>query len=452
MLRRFLPLALVIAAAVLAPLRAEESGHYVHVVLEGTVDLGMAPLVQRAVAEAEASGARGLFIELNTLGGRVDAALLIRDALLDARVPTTVYVRRAISAGALIALSADTIDMGPGATIGAATPVQVGASGEAGPVDEKFTSYLRKEFGSTAEARERRADVAEAMVDRDVVIEGIVEAGKLLTLSTEEALSVGVAARSSGGAAEALEAAGLADLVRRDVVLNWAERIARVLTSPVLSGLLLTLGMLGLIFELKSPGFGVPGGIGLGALVLFFAGHWIVRLAGWEDALLVLLGVVLLAVEVFVTPGFGVAGLIGLLSLCGGLVLAMVGRDWHAALAAGAVSTAVTVVSSVLVATVAGAALLLRYFPETRFAQRTIVLGARVGADGADSFREDVSGLVGLEGTARTPLRPSGTVVIDGRRLDAVSEGPLVDVGARVRVVDVRGASVVVRPAEEDEA
>ena len=448
MVRRLIPVVLLLGAALGVRATASSGEHYAYLKLDGEVDLGMAPLARRAVDEAGESGAKALFVELNTLGGRVDAALVIRDALLESKVPTTVYVRRAISAGALIALSADTIDMGPGATIGAATPINVSVDGEVSPVDEKFTSYLRKEFGATAEARERRKDLAEAMVDRDVAVEGVIEAGKLLTLSTDEALELGLANRSSPDEAAALEAAGLSGMERREVVENWAEKIARILTHPVIAGLLTTLGLLGLIVEIKSPGFGVGGTVGLLCLFLFFSGHAVVRLVGWEDLLLVGLGLVLIAVEVFVTPGFGVAGLLGLASLCGGLVLAMIGRDWEAALLSGAVSTAVTVVSGVLVGTVAGTALLLRYFPESRLAQRTIVLGDRLSSEDGDSFRERFEALVGLEGVAKTPLRPSGTVVVDGRRLDAVTEGDLIDAGRSVRIVDTRGGSIVVREVE----
>jgi len=449
MLKSWLPLVLALATTLgVGPARADD-GHYVHLVLEGEVDLAMAPLVERAVEEAEASGAEQLFIELNTLGGRVDAALRIRDALLKTEIPTTIYVRRAISAGALIALACDTIDMEPGATIGAATPITIDATGEASPVDEKFTSYLRKEFGATAEAHERRKDVAEAMVDRDVAIEDVIEDGKLLTLSTDEAVELAIATRNSDDLDAALEAAGVTGLARTDVVANWGERVARILTMQALSGLLLTIGMIGLIAELKSPGFGVGGAIGLSALILFFAGHAVVNLVGWEDLLLVALGLLLLGLEAFVVPGFGIAGLLGLAALCGGLIMAMIGRDWELALLEGHLTDAVTVVSGVLVATVAGAALLLRYLPQTRLAQRTIVLGASLDAEFGDAFREDLEPLVGLEGVASTPLRPSGTVTIDGRRVDAVSEGGLIESGVSVRVVGTRGGSVVVQVLDE---
>lgn len=447
---RLLPLALALAAVLAAAPASAADDHYVHVLLEGEVDLAMAPLLERAVEQAEESGASMLFLELNTLGGRVDAALRIRDALLETQVPTTVYVRRAISAGALIALACDTIDMAPGATIGAATPVSVDAGGEASPVDEKFTSYLRKEFGATAEARERRKDIAEAMVDRDVAIDDVIEAGKLLTLSTDEAIALAIASRHSEDTNSAMAAAGVEGLVRHDIVSNWAEELARVLTMPALSGLLLTIGMIGLITELKSPGFGVGGAIGLAALIVFFSGHAVVRLVGWEDLLLVALGLVLLAIEVFVIPGFGIAGLLGLASLCGGLVMAMIGRDWELALVSGSLTSAVTVVSAVLVATVAGFALILRYFPQTRFAQRTIVLGASLDAELGDSFRRDLEPLVGLEGIARTPLRPAGTVTLEGAPVDAVSEGSMIEAGAKVLVVDTRGGSVVVRGLDDE--
>jgi membrane-bound serine protease (ClpP class) len=444
----------------LAGVKAGPRGVYVRLRLEGAVDLGMAPLVTRALETARERRAEALFLELDTLGGRVDAALRIRDALLDAGLPTTCWVNeRAISAGALICLAADTIDMRPGATIGAATPVSIGPTGETTPVDEKFTSYLRKEFASTAEARGRRPEVAEAMVDRDVVVEGVSEAGKLLTLTTNEALAVGMADRSSPDLAGALGAAGLDDLEAVDVVMNWAERVARVISEPVLAGLLLTLGFLGLIFEVKTPGWGVPGTVGAIALVLFFAGHHVVQLAGWEDVLLVGLGIVLLAVEVFVLPGFGIAGIAGLFSLLAGLLLAMVGRDWEAAVALGSLREALLTLAGSIVAFAAGLVVLLVYLPTSPLMRRTLVLTEAIGGGeagtGDTAYGPRPESLVGRPGVAHTLLRPSGSVLVDGQRHDAVSEGDVVPPGTPIRVVGVRGGSLVVRaapPAAEGQA
>lgn len=440
----------VLAAAAVALLAngtapsARAADTYVHVRLDGMVDLGMAPLVARAAELARESGAQGLFVEVDTLGGRVDAALRIRDALLNAGVPTTCWVNdRAISAGALICLAADTIDMSPGSTIGAATPVTTGGDGEVTAAGEKMTSYLRKEFAATAEARQRRRDLAEAMVDRDVEIPDVIEPGKLLTLTTEEAVTLGFAERSSADLDAALEAAGLAGLQRLSVRMTWAEEIARAISHPVVAGMLMTLGFLGLLFELKSPGWGVPGTVGLAALGLFFAGHHVVQLAGWEDVLLVGLGLVLIAVEVFVIPGFGVAGIAGIFALLAGLVLAMIGRDWEAAAALGMLGSALYTLSAAIVASAAVGVVLGRLLPRTPFVRRTLILSDTL--EEATPAGGDDAGLVGRIGTARTVLRPAGSVIVDGQRHDAVSEGDVVAAGTHVEVLGFRGRSLVVR-------
>ncbi|MGH7266303.1 MAG: NfeD family protein, partial [Candidatus Rokuibacteriota bacterium] len=334
----------VVLLAVLAPgapaaAQPPPPAAVVHVLaIEGMIDLGLAPFVERALTEATASGAAAVVLDINTLGGRLDAAVLIRDALLQARVPTVAFVnRRAISAGALISLAAEKIAMAGGATIGAATPVQLGGPGEASqPVAEKAVSYVRKEFRATAESRGRPPLVAEAMVDADVEIPGVIEKGKLLTLTTDEALEHGIADFRADDLQAVLARLGLAGATLRHASPNWAEGLVRFLTHPVLSSLLMTVGILGIIVELRTPGFGVPGALGLASLGLFFWGHWLVRLAGWEELLLVGLGLVLLAVELFLLPGFGVAGSLGAVALVAGLGLSLLGAapTWSAVLAA----------------------------------------------------------------------------------------------------------------------
>src|SRR5687767_11630655 len=197
--------------------------------IEGIIDLGLAPFVQRILDEAASAGAAAVVLEVNTFGGRVDAAVKIRDALLGARVPTIAYVnRRAISAGALISLAAEHLVMASGATIGAATPVMAGQpGGGAQAVSEKTISYVRKEFRATAEARKRPALIAEAMVDPDVAIRGVIEKGKLLTLTTEEALKHKVAEFQAESLAAALERLGIAGAELRPASPNWAENLVR---------------------------------------------------------------------------------------------------------------------------------------------------------------------------------------------------------------------------------
>ena len=257
--------------------------------IAGVIDLGLAPFVDRVLEVAAGADATAVILEINTFGGRVDAAVLIRDALLRARVRTVAFVnKRAISAGALIALAAETIAMADGGTIGAATPVEMGLPGApAQPVAEKTVSYMRKEFRATAESRKRPPVLAEAMVDADVEIPEVIAKGKLLTLTTEEALQHQLADVRADSLAALLQSLDLTGADVRMASQTWAETLVRFLTHPVVSSLLMTLGMLGLIVELRTPGFGVPGALGLTSLGLFFWGHWLVRLAGWEELLLV---------------------------------------------------------------------------------------------------------------------------------------------------------------------
>jgi membrane-bound serine protease (ClpP class) len=245
--------------------------------IEGIIDLGLAPFVQRVLNEAAEEGAAAVILEINTFGGRVDAAVLIRDALLNARVRTVAFVnKRAISAGALISLAAEKIVMSGGGTIGAATPVQMGQPGApAQPVEEKTVSYVRKEFRATAESRKRPPLITEAMVDADVEIAGLIKKGKLLTLTTEEALKHKVADFRADTIATVLEQLGLTGADVRRAAPNWAENLVRFLTHPIVSSLLITIGMFGIILEIRTPGFGLPGGLGVTSLALFFWGHWL---------------------------------------------------------------------------------------------------------------------------------------------------------------------------------
>ncbi len=402
--------------------------------VEGVIDLGLAPFLGRVLAEAEAGGAAALVLEINTFGGRLDAAVLIRDALLGARLPTAAFVnRRAISAGALIGLACEKLYVAEGATIGAATPVEAG-EGQAQPVTEKTVSYVRKEFRATAESRGRPPLVAEAMVDADVEVPGLVEKGKLLTLTAEEALAQGVADLRADTLEEVLGHLGLAGAEVRRPGFTWAERLVRFLTNPVVSSLLMSLGVLGILVEIRTPGFGVPGLVGVASLALFFWGHWLVQLAGWEELLLAATGVLLVALEVFVFPGFGVAGVLGIAALVAGLGFTLVGEGASWAALGGAVGR---VALSLLIAAGAGLAL-LRVFPRLPFGRR-LVLATELPAAPEDRR------WLGARGVTRSPLRPAGIAEIDGERVDVVSEGDLIDAGEPVEVVRVEGNRVVVR-------
>ena len=331
----------------------------VHVIdISGTIDLGIAAFLERQIDQAQSSGATAFIVVMDTPGGRVDAAISMRDALLATDMPTITLVdTTALSAGALIALATDTIYMTPGAVIGAATPIN-GATGET--ADAKTISAVRGLFESTAEATGRDATYAAAMVDSDIEIAGIIEQGDLLTLTASSAVESGLAAAEIAGLNDVLNDLGVdADSV--DIATpGILETISRFVTSPTVAGLLL-LAAIGLLIAEVTTGSGglfALGGVGLFAL--FFWGHLLAKLAGWEDAVLLATGIVLIAVEVFVIPGFGIAGIAGTVALVAGMVMSLLGRNLDYA-PSGTLRTAVLTVVIALVGAAVAVSLLIKF-------------------------------------------------------------------------------------------
>lgn len=447
LLRRSRLLLSLLLLALLAALQAQEPRRVVYVAqIEGVIDLGLAPYVQRVLREAAAARAAAVVLEINTFGGRVDAAVQIRDALLTTSVPTIAFVnKRAISAGALIALVAERIVMSGGGTIGAATPVQIGQGGGGMlPVEEKTVSYVRKEFRATAESRRRPPLLAEAMVDADVVIPGLVDKGKLLTLTTDEAIAHKLADGRAETLEEVLRQAGLAGAQVRRTAPNWAEGVVRLLTHPLVSSLLVTVAMLGIVLELRTPGFGAAGVLGVASLALFLWGHWIVQLAGWEEMLLVVAGLVLLVLELFVIPGFGIAGALGIAALVTGIALSMLGSGNSAQLL---MLVAGRVVFSLLVALLASL-FLLRFMAKSPLGRKLVLETELAAGQGYASPPQDDAHWLGKSGTAWSMLHPAGIAEIEGRRVDVVSDGELIEAGTPVLVTRVDGNRIVVKRAQ----
>ena len=418
--------------------------------IEGTVDLGLSAFIARAIDSDE--GTAALLLDINTLGGRVDAAIKIRDALLASKRKTIAFVHpRAISAGALIALACDVIVVGNGASFGAATPIQLGAEG-AEAVSEKMVSYFRTELRTTAEAKGRRGDIAEAMVDASVVIDGLDGPDQLLTLDTEGALATRMADARADDVQALLAAVGLARTPVDSLHENWAEQLVRFVTDPVVTGLLMSLGTLGLLIELYTPGLGLPGALGVLCLGLFFGGHLLVNLAGLEELLLLTAGVGLLGLELFVIPGFGLAGIAGLVCIVAALALTLIGLPLDVLLTTGAWVEPVARVGVAMLLTLLGCIVALRYLPRTR-AMRGLVLDQKLSSNvvplGPASFvAADETLLVGQLGTAESDLRPVGVARFGERRVDVVSEGGYVRAGSPVRVREVEGGRIVVRAEE----
>jgi membrane-bound serine protease (ClpP class) len=443
MSRRFTILtgATLAAAALLATPRGVESQATVYrIPVTGVVELGLAPFLERSLEEAAAQGMAAVILDMDTPGGRVDAAERIADAISDSSVPVyTLVNRRAFSAGALIALATRGIYMRPGSVLGAATPVD--GTGQKAP--EKIVSAMRSEMRALAEAQGLDPLVAEAMVDEDIAIDGLVEAGKLLTLTTEEAVEIGYAI-------EVADMAALLELIeqpRAQVVTseaNWAERVVRFFSNPVVAPFLLTLGFLGLITEIKTAGFGMAGAAGLLSLSLFFGSHLIVGLAGLVDLIIFGVGLALLGVEVFLIPGFGLFGIIGALGMLAGLYLSLIGSLPTSA----DFTRAGLVLSTTVLLIVVTAWVMIRSLPgSSRLAKSGIFLLQRTerstGYESAPARRD----LVGVVGKAITDLRPSGTGLFGDERVDVVSESEWITEGTPIRIVSAEGYRHIVRPA-----
>jgi membrane-bound serine protease (ClpP class) len=414
------------------------TGPVYRIPVEGVIELGLAPFVERGIREAAAAGASVVILDIDTPGGRVDAAERIADAVNDSPVPVYAYVnRRAFSAGALISLATNGIYMRSGSVIGAATPV--GGTGETAP--EKIVSAMRSSMRALAEARGLDPAIAEAMVDEDIEIPGVIEAGKLLTLTTEEAVELAYAVEVANWDGLMAELGTEGNEVHT-LEVNWAERVVRFLSHPVVAPFLLSLGFLGLLVEIKTPTFGIAGIAGLLSLALFFGSHLIIGLAGMEGVIIFTLGVMLIMVELFLLPGFGVFGALGVIAVLAGVFMSLLGGyptmpDFGRASSVLTATLAMVLVSSWF--------LVKRLPANRRLTTLGIFLGEAIDREGGftSSIRRD--DLIGKEGKALTDLRPSGTGLFDDERIDVVSEQEWIEAGSPIRISASEGYRHVVR-------
>ena len=406
-------------------------------------------LTERAVKDATEMKADYILLELNTFGGELDAADKIRTLLLNAPMPTLVFINNnAASAGALIAIACDSIYMASGSSIGAASVVN--QNGEVMP--DKYQSYMRSLMRATAEKNGRNPDIAQAMVDPDVRIEGISDSGKVLTFTTEEAMKNGFCEGMAENREEVLQQAGLASCHIEEQNLSWIDKFINFLVNPVVSGILIMCIVGGLYFELQSPGLGLPIIIAIIGAILFFAPHYLEGLAQHWEILLFLVGVGLLMLEIFVIPGFGIAGISGIILIFAAFILTMVFNvgfkfnfDPNLDAAAQMGASALTVILS----TTAG------FFLSLWLGKKLITADTRFGSLALKTELETDKGFsaqdmrmqryVGKSGVAATFMRPAGKINIDGEILEATSDHGLIDKGTPIVVVKFENAQLVVR-------
>jgi membrane-bound serine protease (ClpP class) len=419
--------------------------------IDSDIGLAESAYVKRLIEAATLADADLLLIELNTFGGRVDAAVLIRDALLDAPMTTAVFInKRAISAGALISLACEKIVISSGATLGAATPITSTPGQEIPqPVQEKYLSYFRQEMRVTAETRGRNGDLAEAMVDAEFEVPGISEKGKLLTLTTATALEHGFADFEAGSVEEALEKLDFHG-EQVDLERSWSESLVGFLTSQAVSSVLF-LAMMALAYlEYQTPGFGAFGLGAVACFLLLYFSHYLVDLAGWEELLLFVLGIVLVMIEVLVLPGFGVIGITGLVAMAASAVLLLMAGDWSDFSFENPFTREAMVRVAVLALLSIGLSVFMLRYVSLSSANplgRRLVLDQRLDTAAGYTSHEAIESLVGASGVAVTPLRPAGKARLAGKRREVETEGDFVAKGAEVRVVRHEPGRIVVRRA-----
>lgn len=401
-----------------------------HVPIEDNVEKGLFAFLERAFEEAEGQNAEAIVLEIHTPGGFVDAAEDIGKLIDRSPLRVIAFINsKAHSAGAFIALHADEIYMSENATIGAAGIID----GEGNTADQKAESAWLAAMEAAAISSGREPLYARAMADKSIDLPQFrAPVGKFLTLTADEALQVKYSKGTANTLQEVLQKAGIEGSEVVAVEPTLAENIARIVTNPIVVPILLSIASLGLVLELYSPGFGVPGTMALSAFGLFFFGHSIAGFAGYETIIMFIIGLVMLLLEFFV-PG-GIVGIIG-----GALIIISL-------LFAGASVThmAYSIIIAMFIAVI-GMVILMKFFGKKLYVFNKLILrDATTTEEGYVSNTNRIE-LIGRIGEAVTPLRPAGVIVIDHERIDAVSEGSYIDKGKQVEVIKVEGSRIVVR-------
>ena len=495
--------------------------------ITGMIEPGVAVVVKRAIEEAKKLDAKAIIFRVDTPGGRVDSAVEIASAIMEAPCQTIAYIEGmgAISAGALISYSCDDLIMTPGSNIGAATPVIPSAQGML-PTGEKEVSFMRAKMRALAEGNGHNPDIAQAMVDKDLELrsylddsgelvvyaitevssekpkrtqapaslveeilrrlpgatppqetveeevaqpetdapepgtlvyedgsELVLASGKLLTMTPGEAKEYGLIPAIVSTLDEAVAFYELGEVTYHEVEANWSEMTFRFLTNPTVTGLLLMLGMGGLYFEVKTPGFGIPGLIGVTCLVLLFGSHFVLGLTDVIDIVLIVSGVILLAVELFILPGFGIAGIAGSACLLIGTYLALVNApipqyswDFDRLNEVGYSFSIALVTFFVFVA------LTWRLLPRTPLYGRLVMAGTQQTAEGyVTQTAEEVEAGLGQRGTTTSMLRPTGWGRFGDTKFRIVSRGEFIPKNVSVEIVEVEGNRYVVERREDTE-
>lgn len=404
---------------------------------------------KNAIEQAEKDGSDLIIIHMNTYGGMLDAADSIRTKILDCDIPIYVFIdKNAASAGALISIACDSIYMAEGANIGAATVVN--QSGEQLP--DKYQSYMRSLMRSTAEAKNRDPKIAQAMVDPKLYVAGISDSGQVLTFTTSEAIENNFCEAEVESIEEILKINKIEDYEIQHQQIKATDTIIGFLISPMVSGVLIMIIIGGIYFELQTPGLGFPSAASIIAALLYFAPLYLEGMANHWEILLFVVGLILLAVEIFAIPGFGVAGVLGILFMVTGLSLSMVENmgegifDYNIPLLVKAFSTVIIAFTFSIFISIW---ISKQLFGSTRFGHLALAT-TQQKSQGFTSANTEYQTMVGKTGTAYTILRPAGKILIDDIMYDAACEVSFIEKNEKVEVIGYHNAQLIVQKAKEN--
>lgn len=403
---------------------SEKEGNVYIIPIKSEINKATYHFLQNAINDALSKNPKAIIFEIDTYGGLINEAEKIKNLIMDIKVPTISFVNnKAESAGVLLTISSEKVVMAESSTIGSAETI---------PNDEKTMSLWLSFLRDVAEIRGRNPEIIQAMADRDIEIDGVVEGGKLLNLNSREAKEHGICDLVSNNYDEILDYFHIeySDIV--NVEEGVEVKIAKYLSNPYLSTFLLTLGFIGLVIEIFTPGFGIGGTLSIVGFALFFGGNILAGNSGWTALILFIAGLILLIIEGMI-PGFGLPGISGIILVSAGVILSM-----------NAFSTAIISLSIALIVAFSLIIILMKYGYKSPVLNKIVLSTEQKNEKGYTSANPRKEYL-NKEGVSITELRPSGVVEIESQRIDALSEGEYIERNKKVKVVRVEGSKIFVR-------
>jgi membrane-bound serine protease (ClpP class) len=403
---------------------ANNQGTIYVIPIKGEVNYALEKYVEKGINEAKASNAQKIIFEIDTYGGAINNAIEISNDIINSGIPTVSYiVDNSISAGVIISISSDEVFGNSGLNIGSA---------ETRPKEEKYISFWTGKLRSVAKQKGRNEEIIAGMADADVEIEDIKEKGKLLNLTSDEALEHGIIDKIINSREELYDYLHIDNSNVIETEYDFKTQIARFTNSMTVSSILIALGIIGIVGEIFVAGFGALGSLGILSFALFFAGKMFAGQAGWGILVLFAAGLVLLFIEAAV-PGFGIPGISGICCIIVSIIISS-GDPYK-----GAASLIIGIILSIV-----ALFLILKFAPRSKYFDRIILRRAQTNEEGYLAS-DVINDFVGKEGETLTLMRPSGSIIVEGKKYDAISEGEYIKKGARIRIIRVDGSKIIVQ-------